>query len=115
MKELGIYIHVPFCKKKCNYCDFISYWDKNSKIEEYVKILKNEIEESAKNIQEYEVSTIYIGGGTPSYIDSKHIAEILNIVRKNYKVQKEVEITIEVNPGTVTEEKLKTYIRSRNK
>ena len=115
MKELGIYIHIPFCKKKCNYCDFISYWDKNSKIEEYVKILKNEIEESAKNIQEYEVSTIYIGGGTPSYIDSKHIVEILNIVRKNYKVQKEVEITIEVNPGTVNEEKLKNYIRSRNK
>lgn len=115
MKELGIYIHIPFCKKKCNYCDFISYGNKNSKMEEYVKVLKKEIEESAKNIQKYEITTIYIGGGTPSYIDSKYIVEILNTVRKNYKVRKEAEVTIEVNPGTVTEEKLKTYIRSRNK
>lgn len=115
MKKLGIYIHIPFCKKKCIYCDFISYGNKNSKMEEYVKVLKKEIEESAKKNQAYEITTIYIGGGTPSYIDSKYIVEILNTVRKNYKVRKEAEVTIEVNPGTVTEEKLKTYIRSRNK
>ena len=84
-------------------------------MEEYVKVLKKEIEENAKKNQAYEITTIYIGGGTPSYIDSKYIVEILNTVRKNYKVRKEAEVTIEVNPGTVTEEKLNTYIRSRNK
>ena len=61
MKELGIYVHIPFCKQKCSYCDFISYCDKNDLIEKYIKALKQEIKNSSVN--EYEISTIYIGGG----------------------------------------------------
>lgn len=104
-KEIGIYVHIPFCKRKCEYCDFISYSNKNSKIEEYIEAVKKEIE--LQKIKS-EITTIYIGGGTPSYIDSKYIKEIMEeIQRKN--VSKDAEITIEVNPGTVTLEKLKDY------
>ena len=79
-KELGIYIHIPFCKHKCYYCDFKSFANKDDVIEEYIDRLKKEIEEYELN--NYEISTIYIGGGTPSYIDSKYIVDILNVVRK---------------------------------
>ena len=104
-KEIGIYIHIPFCKKKCYYCDFISYSNKDDKIEEYIEAIKKEIE--LQKIKS-EITTIYIGGGTPSYIDSKYIKEIIEkIYKKN--VSKDAEITIEVNPGTVTIEKLKDY------
>lgn len=104
-KEIGIYVHIPFCKRKCEYCDFISYSNKNSKIEEYIEAVKKEIE--LQKIKS-EVTTIYIGGGTPSYIDSKYIKEIMTEIQKK-NVSKDAEITIEVNPGTVTLEKLKDY------
>lgn len=110
MKELGIYVHIPFCKQKCSYCDFISYCDKNDLIEKYIKALKQEIENSSVN--EYEISTIYIGGGTPSYIESKYISEILKTIKQKYNISKNVEITIEVNPGTATKEKLRDYVEA---
>ena len=104
-KEIGIYVHIPFCKQKCYYCDFVSYCTKDNLIEDYVKAVEKEIE--LKNIKS-TITTIYIGGGTPSYIDSNYIKEIVNkIFEKN--VSKEAEITIEVNPGTVTSEKLQDY------
>ncbi len=104
-KEIGIYVHIPFCKQKCYYCDFVSYCTKDNLIEDYVKAVEKEIE--LKNIKS-TITTIYIGGGTPSYIDSNYIKEIVNkIFEKN--VSKEAEITIEVNPGTVTLEKLQDY------
>jgi len=104
-REIGIYVHIPFCKRKCDYCDFVSYSNKDSKIEEYIEAVKKEIElQKIKST----ITTVYIGGGTPSYIDSKYIREIMNkISAKN--LSKEAEITIEVNPGTVTLEKLKDY------
>ena len=108
MKELGIYVHIPFCKQKCSYCDFISYSNKKNLVEEYVEALKQEIKDGATN--EYEISTIYIGGGTPSYIESKHIVEILETIKQNYNVSNTAEITIEVNPGTATKEKLENYV-----
>lgn len=104
-KEIGIYVHIPFCKRKCDYCDFISYSNKDSKIEEYVQAVKKEIE--LQKIKS-EITTIYIGGGTPSYIDSKYIKEIMSEIFKK-KISTNAEITIEVNPGTVTLEKLKDY------
>jgi oxygen-independent coproporphyrinogen-3 oxidase len=107
MKELGIYIHIPFCKKKCDYCDFISYCNKEDLIEEYIEKLKEEIESELNN-KEYNITTIYIGGGTPSFIDSKYIADILNILKEKYDLEN-TEITIEVNPGTVIEQKLLDY------
>jgi len=107
MKELGIYIHIPFCKKKCDYCDFISHCDKSNLIEEYVEKLKQEIESNLNN-KEYNITTIYIGGGTPSFIDSKYIIDILNRLKEKYNLEN-TEITIELNPGTVTEKKLLDY------
>ena len=111
MKELGIYIHIPFCKQKCYYCDFISYANSEKKVEEYIKALKREIKEESKNInkEEYIINTIYIGGGTPSFIEEKYISEIVYEIKENYNIEKEAEITIELNPGTVNEEKLKEY------
>ena len=108
MKELGLYIHIPFCVKKCYYCDFISYCNKNDKIEEYIKVLKKEINDESEKVSEYKVTTIYIGGGTPSFIDSKYIVDILNIIKGKYNLEN-TEIAIELNPGTVTEEKLLDY------
>ena len=104
-RELGVYIHIPFCKCKCEYCDFISYCNKDNLIGDYIEAVKKEI--SLQNIQSY-INTIYIGGGTPSYIDSKYIKEIIKEIKKK-NVHKGAEVTIEVNPGTITEAKLKDY------
>lgn len=114
MKELGIYVHIPFCKQKCYYCDFVSYAKKQNKVEEYINSLKKEIIERAKeiDIKENRITTIYIGGGTPSVINEKYIKEILEAIKQNYMIDEKVEITIEVNPGTINEEKLKQYKKS---
>ena len=104
-KELGIYIHIPFCKKKCYYCDFVSFQDKTGLIDKYIESICLEIENWKKNInvKQYNVSTIYIGGGTPSYIEVKHIEKILKALGEF--ISEDVEITIEVNPGTVINSK----------
>lgn len=111
MKELGIYIHIPFCKQKCYYCDFISYANKEEKVKEYIESVQKEIElesDRYKN-EEYEITTIYIGGGTPSFIDALYIERIINTIKQNYKLHENPEITIEVNPGTINEEKIRKY------
>lgn len=112
MKKLGIYIHIPFCKKKCAYCDFVSFSNKQNLVNEYIETLKKEINKYKLNKEEYLVNTIYFGGGTPSYIDSKYIIEILNMIRNRFNISKDAEITIEVNPGTTSEEKLNDYYKS---
>lgn len=107
MKDIGVYIHIPFCIKKCDYCDFISYCNKEDLVEEYVENLIKEIEQEL-NKDEYKIKTLYIGGGTPSSIDSKYIVNILDKIKENQKIEN-AEITIEVNPGTVTHQKLLDY------
>lgn len=113
MKELGIYIHIPFCKHKCDYCDFISFENKDEEIEKYIEKLEEEINSAEISFLEYKVSTIYIGGGTPSYIDSKYIARILNTIEKKFDIfnlkESNIEKTIEINPGVIDKEKLKHY------
>ena len=108
MKKLGIYIHIPFCKQKCFYCDFVSYANQDKYFQKYVQALNKEINNFIDN-NEFEVQTIYIGGGTPSLIDAKYIEEILHIFEKRNLLKEVKEVTIEVNPGTVTEEKLRNY------
>lgn len=117
-KEIGIYVHIPFCKHKCNYCDFCSFENKEDLIEEYIKWLKIEIEDVGKTNKQdvkeqrdipFLVKTIYIGGGTPSFLDSKYILEIMQTIKANFNILSQAEITIEVNPGTVTLEKLQNY------
>ncbi len=111
MKELGIYIHIPFCKQKCYYCDFISYANKGEKVKEYIECLQKEIEIESNGYknEEYKITTIYIGGGTPSFIDALYIERIINTIKQNYKLYEKLEITIEVNPGTINEEKIEKY------
>lgn len=106
--EIGIYVHIPFCAKKCLYCDFISYENKGDLIEKYVNTLKQEII-NYKSDNIYKISTIYIGGGTPSFINSKYIVQIIETIKSKFEIIKDAEITIEVNPGTVTKEKIYDY------
>lgn len=113
-EEIGIYIHIPFCKQKCYYCDFISYCKKDELIDRYVNCIIKEIETfEEKNKDKYDITTLYIGGGTPSYIEAKYIKLILDTINLKLKILKDIkEITIEVNPGTVTKEKLEEYKKS---
>lgn len=114
-EELGIYIHIPFCKKKCYYCDFISYCDKNELIDKYIECLKKEIINFAQKYKDvYDITTIYIGGGTPSSINEKYIKNIIDTINNNIvNIKKIKEITIEVNPGTITKEKIEQYKMAR--
>ena len=90
IKELGIYIHIPFCKQKCYYCDFVSFVKNENKVEEYMNALKKEIKEESRiiNKEEHIITTIYVGGGTPSYIESKYISQIIKEIKENYIVKK---------------------------
>ena len=119
-KELGIYIHIPFCRHKCDYCDFVSFSNKQAFIENYMEAVKKEINYYFRDktfLETYTVTTIYIGGGTPSYIDSKYILEMMHILEENLKENmlklEDMEITIEVNPGTVNKEKLEQYKKAK--
>lgn len=109
MKNIELYIHIPFCEKKCNYCDFLSFHSSYEIIDKYIKQLLKEIESKKYLLNDYEVSSIYIGGGTPSFIDSKYIAYIMESIYNNYKVSDNVEISIEVNPNSASNNKLKSY------
>lgn len=96
MRKLGIYVHIPFCKKKCEYCDFISFSNEEASKERYIKCLCKDIEASKQ--EDCEVDTIYFGGGTPSYLEAELVAEVLEKIRSCYVVREDAEITIEVNP-----------------
>ena len=113
-RNLGIYIHIPFCIKKCSYCDFISFENKLDFQGKYIEQLKKEIESQKEILKNSDITTIYIGGGTPSAIKSKYIVEIINYLNEyiNFKESNNMEITIEVNPGTVTKQKLIDYYNS---
>lgn len=110
-KELGIYIHIPFCKSKCYYCDFISYTNKCNEVEEYIQKVIQEM--GQYDFSNYNITTIYIGGGTPSFIDEKYIRQLLEELKRklseNETKFEDIEITIEINPGTVTKKKLEQY------
>ena len=124
MKNIGIYIHIPFCKQKCKYCDFVSFKCVEEQADRYFKCLEMEINEKIKELKneikkdsvggsyfdDIEVDTIYIGGGTPSIVNEGFIENTLKLLLSNFNVSKKAEITIEVNPGTVNKEKLKKYL-----
>jgi len=109
MKDLGLYIHIPFCKSKCYYCDFCSYKNMDNLIEIYLQSLIKEIVSYKDKMQSFNVKTIYIGGGTPSYIPEEYIEMIVDAVYKNYCVDSDLEFSIEVNPGTVNKKKFEAY------
>ena len=119
-RELGIYIHIPFCQHKCDYCDFVSFSNKKEWIEKYIEAVKKEIHyyfQDKSLLERYTVTTIYIGGGTPSFINSQYICEIMRVLeiylKDNVVNLEDMEITIEVNPGTVNKEKLAEYRKAK--
>lgn len=109
MRDLEIYIHIPFCAKKCSYCDFLSEPSDTQTMKRYVKALKEEIKLNKNRMEDYEVSSVFIGGGTPSILDEELIKEIICTLQENTTIKKNAEITIECNPGTVNKKRLKAY------
>lgn len=100
---LGIYIHIPFCRSKCRYCDFYSLPDQNERqMDEYLRAICTHIREAGALAPDYRVDTVYFGGGTPSYFGAKNLAAILNTVRRSFDVDANAEITFEANPDSVT-------------
>jgi len=109
MTKTGLYVHVPFCSSKCNYCDFNSYAGKLNLTEEYVNAMKKEIELYRNEMQYNLIDTIFIGGGTPSCVEHKYISDILSKCKDNFNITEDCEISIESNPCTLDIEKLMAY------
>ncbi len=108
-KPMQLYIHIPFCVKKCAYCDFLSFAADEKTQTAYVHALKKELDFYGNKYSDRYVSTIFIGGGTPSWLDADAMAAIMECVYSNYEVASGAEITIECNPGTVSDEKFAVY------
>jgi oxygen-independent coproporphyrinogen III oxidase len=104
----GIYIHIPFCERKCSYCDFYSIED-NSYQKKFILALDKEIELYSSKFRNESIETIYLGGGTPSVLSAKSIEHIINIIRNRFAISYDPEITMEVNPGTISVESLKDF------
>ena len=108
----SLYIHIPFCRKKCDYCDFPSYAGRESLIPEYIEASKAELGYYSSLYDKPSIKTIYVGGGTPTLLPEEMISSIFESIKKDFDVPDDTEITFEANPGTVTKEKLRTLINS---
>lgn len=111
MKNLELYIHIPFCFKKCAYCDFLSFSCDEKTQTSYADALIREIEFYGSQMRDYFVTTIFVGGGTPTWLNEDKMVEILDTVYTYFNVSADAEITMECNPGTVTMTKLEKYRR----
>lgn len=109
MKYLQLYVHIPFCVKKCSYCDFLSFSCDEKTQRDYADALMREIAYYGKRYRGYMVDTIYIGGGTPSWLNEDKMVQILDTIYEDFMVLTDAEISMECNPGTVTEAKLCKY------
>lgn len=104
-KELELYVHIPFCVRKCAYCDFLSFPSGEHERASYVDALLEEIKEQKDNFKDYFVTTVFLGGGTPSLLREDDTARIFDALWENFDISRSAEITLEVNPGTVTGKK----------
>jgi len=111
-KTLGIYIHIPFCASKCGYCDFYSCAGAEKLMGKYQEALLTHVRESLPQIQQYYIDSVYFGGGTPSVIDPKYLYGAMKQIKKCFRLAPRPEITIELNPGTVSESKIALYKRA---
>lgn len=110
--SLGLYLHIPFCRSKCDYCDFYSLAGQDERMDDYQKALVRHLGECALAARKYVVNSLYIGGGTPSYYGEKRLLELLAVVRKKFNLSKDAEITLEANPDSVNEKMLRRLRRA---
>jgi oxygen-independent coproporphyrinogen-3 oxidase len=111
--NLGLYIHIPFCQAKCSYCHFISFPYQRTMASRYQKAVLREIErDPVPDVDRVEVDTIYFGGGTPSLVPAKHIDDLLSACRSRFRTQSDCEVSIEANPGTISEKKIAALRKS---
>lgn len=111
-RSISLYIHIPFCKSKCYYCDFNSFPCRDELIPAYFNALEKELIQYERKLKDYKINTLFIGGGTPSFVDSNNIYKLMSYLKENFDMDENAEVTIESNPGTLTNEKLDTYIKS---
>ena len=105
---LGIYIHVPFCRSKCQYCDFYSLTTKDDKLlDGYITTICKHIKEAGELAPGYKVDTVYFGGGTPSFFGGDGMATIMSAIRRSFDVTADAEITFEANPDSVSDKLLR--------
>lgn len=109
MKNLAVYVHIPFCVKKCNYCDFLSFPAGSDLQQQYIYALLEEIKQAASDCEEYVVRSVFLGGGTPSLPDAAFICQIMDTLRDNLHFAEDAEISMEMNPGTVDADKIALY------
>ncbi|WP_409228600.1 radical SAM family heme chaperone HemW [Gudongella sp. SC589] len=109
MEKAGLYIHIPFCERKCHYCDFTSVPGNNDLMDRYVERLIKEISMASDTYEDINIGTIFIGGGTPSILHENKIADIMDAVRRDFSLDTHAEVTIEINPGTLTVDKAISY------
>jgi len=108
----SLYLHIPFCRKKCNYCDFPSYAGRENLIPEYIEALKSELGYYSSIYERPSITTVYVGGGTPTLLPEEAISSLFGSIRKDFNVRSDAEVTFEANPGTVTKEKLKALMNA---
>ena len=111
-KPLGLYLHIPFCRRKCLYCDFLSAPAGEETVENYVEALCRQIREEAEAFAGHEVRTVFLGGGTPSVLTADQMDRVLSAVRARYALSDGAEVTAECNPGTLDSKKLRGYRRA---
>ena len=109
-RHLGLYLHIPFCKAKCAYCDFYSLPHREEKMDAYVSALIRHLEEVAPQAEQHTVDTVYFGGGTPSYLGEKRLTKLLQTVKKRYHLAKDAEITLEANPDSAGDFKMLRHL-----
>ena len=111
-KNMELYIHIPFCVKKCAYCDFLSFSADEGTKRRYVEKLMEEMGTMGAVCRDNTVSTVFVGGGTPSILKGEWMEELFSVLRENFSLEPDAEISMEANPGTVTKEKLFSYRRA---
>lgn len=112
MRELSLYLHIPFCARKCRYCDFLSWPAAEREREEYLELLLLEIEKHSFFYKEYQVMSVFVGGGTPSLLEPDAVKTIFEKLNHDFAIEKDCEITMEANPDSLTGEKLSAYLQA---
>lgn len=112
-KSLGLYIHIPFCERKCSYCSFLSFPLEKNEMKKYIDVLCEEIRDNGKVLSsEFYVDTVFIGGGTPSLLEPTEIKRLMETVYESFEITMDAEITIESNPNSLDDIKLYTYLKN---